>query len=150
MRTSKLTIFLSLTLLALLASCVTIDKEHGYEQDPNSFRTLVINVSTKEDVLNTVGSPSTTSFTDDEWFYVTVKTSKLSLFKTQVIGNEAVKLTFKNNILIKRDLYKNDSKKQLAFNNKESSTVGKHRNTLENLTHNMGRFNKTKKKSASD
>lgn len=129
-----------------LSSCVVNKKDHGYEHSSKNFSELKINKSTKDEVINVVGSPSTnSSFNDDTWYYVTVKTEKISLLKPEVTGHKVTKLQFKNDVLSSIAVQDSSDKKNLKFNKAHSPINGDDSGGFKDFFHNLGRFNKNNK-----
>ncbi len=127
----------------MLSSCVSNTKNYGYDQYLNNFDKLKVGRSTKDSVVSIVGSPSTVSaFSDNEWYYVTIKTKKVSFFKANVIGHMITKLQFKGGLLVKMTSYDSDKKQPLEFNKQESPIQGHESGIVKDLFYNMGRFNK--------
>ena len=130
--------------ILLLSSCVVHVKDHGYEQNSKNFSTLKVNHSTKEEVLDLVGSPSTTSsFNDDSWYYVSIKTKKVSLFNPDVSEHAVTKLQFKEGVLSNISRIDNKKKRVLNFNKSESPTKGDDSAPLKDFFYNVGRYNKS-------
>ncbi len=130
-----------------LSSCVVNVKDHGYDREQNNFSQLKINQSTKEDVLNTVGSPSTTgTFNNNSWYYVSVKTKKISVLNPEVTEHLVTKLTFDNNeVLSDISVVDSKNKKSLKFNESASPIKGHTSGPIRDFFYNVGRYNKNEK-----
>jgi outer membrane protein assembly factor BamE (lipoprotein component of BamABCDE complex) len=134
---------LTIAPILLLSSCVVHVKDHGYEQNADNFAKLKVNQSTKEDVLDLLGSPSTTdSFNEDSWYYVSVKTKKVSLLNADVTGHVVNKLQFKQGVLSNISMVDSKKKRALNFNKAESPVKGDDSGSFKDFFYNIGRYNK--------
>jgi outer membrane protein assembly factor BamE (lipoprotein component of BamABCDE complex) len=122
-------------------------RNYGYDLDLKNLEKLKINKSTREDVINILGSPSTVSgFTDDEWYYVTVQTTRKSMFNPRVTERDIVQLKFRGNILTHIEVRQDQGKKDMNFCKDESPVHGNDSTALKDMFYNMGRFSKLTKK----
>ena len=72
-----------------------VDSNHGVAYLDQKNKKLMINKSNKNDIIDFLGPPSTTSlFDNDLWIYIERKSTKSSLFK---LGKEK---QLKNNVLV--------------------------------------------------
>ena len=85
-------------------------KQHGVPFLDKKQKTLIVNISNKNDIINTLGNPSTTSkFDNDVWIYIERKQtqSKLkNLGKMKIFKNDVLVLEIdKYGILKKKEFY---------------------------------------------
>lgn len=72
-----------------------VSKNHGFISLETKFEKIQINKTNKNDVIKTIGHPSSISeFDENKWFYIERKKTNQSLFKL------GIKKINKNNILI--------------------------------------------------
>ena len=105
--------------LSLCCSCMIREEYHGKEFTNEVLNKLKIKKFTKEDVIDLLGNPSSSSiFDDDIWYYISLKKRGASLLKPKITDQKVVQLKFKNNILIEIKKYKGDKAKSFKFNKK--------------------------------
>ena len=121
---------LILTLL-FLASCSLnkVIQHHGVHNLEKKQETLVINKTNKNDIIKSIGPPSTKSKFDDElYIYIERKTSssKLSRFgKKILIRNNVLILDFNNRgILVAKKFFNKEDMQKINFD--ESYTKADH------------------------
>ena len=131
----------------VVAGCAIREGEHGYDFDLKELKKLYLNKSTKEDVLEVLGSPSTESTIDNNtWYYGLVDTKNLVIFRPKVHWSKLLQIDFKNNRVSNIVMYDDALEKPLNFAHTDSKIDAVETNSLKDLVRNMGRFNKTKKK----
>ena len=84
------------TLILLgLTACAASDATRGNFLFQEDIMAIQPSLSSKNDVLNTLGSPTTRAvFDDNTWYYVGLKTEKESFFDEKVVERQVYKLTF--------------------------------------------------------
>ena len=87
--------FIIIVFFITACSSNKVSKNHGFIFLENKLQTIIINKSNKNDVLQSIGHPSTISeFNSNKWFYIERKQTNQSLLKL------GIKKISKNNILI--------------------------------------------------
>ena len=84
-------------LLIIASGCKAnkVSKNHGFISLETKFEKIQINKTNKNDLIKTIGHPSSISeFDENKWFYIERKKTNQSLFKL------GIKKINKNNILI--------------------------------------------------
>jgi outer membrane protein assembly factor BamE (lipoprotein component of BamABCDE complex) len=123
------------------------EEYHGKEFTNEVLNKLKIKKFTKEDVIDLLGNPSSSSiFDDDIWYYISLKKRGASLLKPKITDQKVVQLKFKNNILIEIKKYKGDKAKSFKFNKKKTKVEGTEHTILKDFTRNLGRYNKAPQK----
>ena len=115
-----------LLLVLLLSSNCKLDKvvkHHGIHYLENKQNSLKTNSSNKNDIIDILGPPSTTSkFDNDIWIYIERKISKgsiVKLGKTKTIVNNVLVLEINNiGLLVKKEFYDIEDMNKLEFSNK--------------------------------
>tara|TARA_B100000965_G_scaffold367855_1_gene354109 strand:+ start:353 stop:814 length:462 start_codon:yes stop_codon:yes gene_type:complete len=88
-------LFIILFLFTLNCSTNKVRNNHGHSSLEAKFQKISINKTNKNDVLKTIGPPSTiSSFDKNKWFYIQRMKKNQSLFKL------GIKKIEKNNILV--------------------------------------------------
>ncbi len=97
-RRSALTVFgLMIALLALpvLPGCTPTVETHGHSLDDAQIAKIKPGSSSRQEVLQLMGSPSSLSTFDDKaWYYVSQRTEKTSFYQQDVVDQEVVSVTF--------------------------------------------------------
>ncbi len=115
----KLLFMKKILYLIIIAFIVTncsfkkVVKQHGVPFLDKKQKTLKVNISNKNDIINTLGNPSTTSkFDNDVWIYIERKQSQSELKKLgkmRIIENNVLVLEIDNyGILQKKEFYNMD------------------------------------------
>ena len=89
--------FIFILISLFISSCTLkrVENHHGVRSLNKKHDKLIINKSNKNDILNLLGTPSTKStFDNNFWIYIERKTDKTSLLK---FGEERIIL---NNVLV--------------------------------------------------
>ena len=120
-------ILFSIFVLFILLSCKLQDpsKNHGILFLENRYKSLVVNKSNKNDVINKVGKPHTTMFNDeDKWVYIerTISRGKLhKLGRNVLTTNNVLLLEFNKYGVLKDKVFLNkDNINNLKFNPNET------------------------------
>ena len=102
-------------------------KQHGVPFLDKKQKTLVVNISNKNDIINTLGNPSTTSkFDNDVWIYIERKQtqSKIrNLGKMKIFKNDVLVLEIDSyGILKSKEFYNVNDMEKLEKSNYETQT----------------------------
>ncbi|MDF0600024.1 outer membrane protein assembly factor BamE [Psychromarinibacter sp. C21-152] len=82
-------------LLALVAACSNIDRNHGYVPPDDVLNQIVVGVDTRETVAEVVGRPSASGILDaGGWYYVKSKFRAYGFRQRQEIDREVVAISF--------------------------------------------------------
>jgi len=119
------------------------EEHHGKELDNKILAKLRVNASTKEEVIELLGHPSSSStFDDNIWYYISLKKQGVSVLKPNITDQTVVKLKFKNNILVELKKHKPGQDKSFKFNKKQTRVEGNEHTVIKDFIHNLGRYNK--------
>lgn len=94
--TKNIFIFFALTIV--LSSCISRVEKNGYMFDLAELDAIKEDVTTKDRLLNILGSPSLTSNLDDNevWIYYSQDVKKLLFFKPKIIARTVLAVEFDN------------------------------------------------------
>jgi outer membrane protein assembly factor BamE (lipoprotein component of BamABCDE complex) len=131
-----------------ISGCSKNLKQKGYNFNQVDFQSLSVNKSSKEDVLNILGSPSTASeFGDQTWFYISSKKESFAFMKPKLIEQKIIAIHFDNNNMIDNiENYQLDQAKIVEFSNDFTPTGGDDDRLVKKLFGNIGKFNKNSNK----
>ena len=142
--------YLAITLLGAglaLSACGTISEptvqNHGFvERGPDRFASVKAGVTTKPELLEQVGSPSTvSSFGDEIWYYISSTSEQATWRKEKITARNVVAIRFNRaNVVTKIDRYTKEDGEDIALVDRKTETRGRKLGFLEQLLGNVGRF----------
>ena len=119
-------------LFLIVSSCSLkpIDNYHGVSFLEKKQKKLFINNSNKNDIIKTLGAPSTKSILEDDiWIYIENRKSKSSILKfgkNVVLTNNVLVLEIdKKGILKDKKFYNIDDQNKIDFNKKSTKMTDK-------------------------
>ncbi len=81
--------------LPVLSGCTPTVETHGHSLDEAQIAKVKPGSSSRQEVLQLMGSPSSFStFDDAAWYYVSQRTEKTSFYQNSVVDQEVVTVTF--------------------------------------------------------
>jgi len=141
--TLKSTLFrLSIALLLTLAGCTTIDIR-GHEVDPSQLAKIEIGVTTKEQVAQMLGTPSSVStFGNKTWFYISETTRRRAFLSPAVEKSNVTRIEFDEKAHVKGiDSLTEKDKQVVSHISRATPTSGHTFGVVEQIFGNIGRFN---------
>jgi outer membrane protein assembly factor BamE (lipoprotein component of BamABCDE complex) len=123
----KKLIIIAIVLLNL-SSCLSRVEKKGYMFDLSDVHLLTEGVTSKEETLRYMGSPTLISYLDEEvWFYFAEERKHLLFFKPETVSRDILLVKFDNSTTIKelQRLSLNDENKKIDFSQKFTE-VGEH------------------------
>lgn len=128
-----------------LAACDPVRSDQGYRIDPEQVAKIESGITTKDQVQDLMGSPSTIStFQDkgDNWYYINSKTEHLAFFAKEVTSRDIIIVKFDINDVVKEiDTLDKSAGEDVEVVERETPTGGRKLGLLEQLFGNLGRFN---------
>lgn len=92
---SALGLMIVLLAPAVVSGCTPVVETHGHSLDEEQVVKIKPGISSRQDVLQLLGSPSALStFDDTAWYYVSQRTEKRSFYQEHVVDQEALEITF--------------------------------------------------------
>ena len=111
-----------IALLFILSNCQLKEpiNGHGINFLENRSKKISINKSNKNDVINTLGNPHTTSIDDDNlWFYFDRKTSKGSIINfgdNELLENNVLVINFdKYGVVVQKEFFSKEDMKKIRY-----------------------------------
>lgn len=140
---------ISLLSVAILGACITLtgciteEEKRGYAIEFAKLDALKPGVSTSDDVLATLGSPSTRSnFGAEKWYYINTTLETAALSKPEMVGQDTLVVTFnEGGTLQSIDRTSGEDSRNIAFAEDKTRTEGNSFTVMEQLLGNLGRFN---------
>ena len=126
-----------------LAGCAPIVDTRGTLVDSERMATVKVGQSGREQVLQSLGSPSATALFDDEvWYYIGKRTETLAFFAPEVLEQQVVVVRFDRDGVVSaiEKLNKEDGN-QVQLVQRTTPTAGAEMTFLQQMFGNLGRFN---------
>lgn len=129
--------------LLTLGACSPKVSNIGYIHDKPIKDQITIGKSNHEEVLSTLGSPSSqSSFGDETWYYVTVRKETFAFFKPEIVQQDIVSVIFDGNgVVSKVEDYNIENSKDFELVKRTTPTEGHTLGFFEQVLGNVGRFN---------
>jgi outer membrane protein assembly factor BamE (lipoprotein component of BamABCDE complex) len=134
----------SLLICLALIGCTPMLATRGNFLEDEQLKTLQVGVSSKAEVEQKLGSPTTTDpFDNKKWFYIGEKTSARAFFKPEVQARRVMIVEFDENDFLKSaNELDEKSGKQIEMVKKTTPAPGREMNAFEQFVNNIGKFNK--------
>lgn len=129
--------------LAQVAACSPTVTNHGYRLDPDTMAQIVPGVTSHEQVLRLLGSPSAVgTFDVERWYYISQRTEQMSFYQSEVVAQDVVTIEFDSRGIV-QNVVQNDMGQALAVapSPDKTKTMGNELTVLQQLLGNVGRFN---------
>lgn len=130
--------------LLLLAACSPIVDNKGYVKQKELKEHIHIGQTSKQEVLEAFGSPSSqSSFGAESWYYVHSRKETTAFLKPEIVEQEVTRIEFDaKGIVSKIDGYGLDQAQSVTPSSRETPTEGHTMGFIEQTLGNVGRFNK--------
>jgi len=146
-------IFLSLFLgftLGVVSACTPTQATRGNLVEDFRMAEIIPGVSTKTNVLKSLGSPTTTApFDDRVWYYMGQKKEKRGIFDPKVVEQRVVVVAFTPDDIVETIEEVDANRTDIPRVRRKTPTSGNDITVMEQLIGNIGRFNKQKENAAS-
>lgn len=135
--------FHHIALCVLLTSCTTLENPSGHEIRIEKIKQLKEGTTNKGDVLNLLGSPSSTStFGPEVWYYIYNREKERLLMKPRTLEQQVVEITFDSEGMVKKlRAYNLGDSRSVQYSNEVTPTEGNDLSVMEQFLGNIGRFN---------
>jgi outer membrane protein assembly factor BamE (lipoprotein component of BamABCDE complex) len=126
-----------------LGACVPQVSNHGYRLDEAALAQIEPGRTTRDEILQLLGSPSTlTTFDDSVWYYVSQRTERMSFYQEDVVNRDVVSVTFDElGTVAQIDRHGLEQGHEVSLVERETPTAGSELTALEQFIGNIGRFN---------
>jgi outer membrane protein assembly factor BamE (lipoprotein component of BamABCDE complex) len=130
-------------LLAVMlgAGCAPTIANRGMQLDPDRLATLKIGSSTRDSVVNTLGTPSSrSSFNDNVWYYIGRRTEQQSFLDPEIVDQQIVTITFAEDGTVKAiDTTGKETTQTIRAAAGETPSYGTETTWIQDLFGNVGR-----------
>jgi outer membrane protein assembly factor BamE (lipoprotein component of BamABCDE complex) len=127
----------------VLIGCVPQVSNHGYRLDEAAFAQIEPGRTTRDQVLQLLGSPSAlTTFDGAVWYYVSQRSERLSFYQDNVVNQDVVTITFDDlGTVASIDRHGLERAHEVSLVERETPTSGSELTAFEQFIGNIGRFN---------
>ena len=127
----------------VLIGCVPQVSNHGYRLDEAAFAQIEPGRTTRDEVLQLLGSPSAlTTFDGSVWYYVSQRSERLSFYQDNVVNQDVVSITFDDlGTVASVERHGLERAQEVSFVERETPTSGSELSAFEQFIGNIGRFN---------
>ena len=143
MNEKKKKYFKTLVILLLFftpVGCSKIVEQNGVPTNDEIFQQLNIGKSTKSKVKKILGEPLMIDYQSVEtWIYFSQKIEKFAFFEPKLSSRKVI-LSFKNNILIKKETFSQKDSKIIEISTKKVISGGRKLTVLQQIFGNIGNF----------
>lgn len=141
-----------LAMLAGVTACASITQvdNRGYMQVKAVDERIVVGQSTRQDVQEWLGSPSTiSSFPPETWYYISRKKETIAFMEPELTDQQVVRIEFDaGGHVAKIEQFARDAAKDVDYVERETPTEGRTMGAMEQLLGNLGKFNTKRDASA--
>ncbi len=148
MKTTSFTLCLLMLMtacLSMLAACTPTQATRGNIVEDFRMAEIVPGVSSRTNVLKSLGSPTTVApFDDNVWYYIGQKTEKTGIFDPKVVDKKVVVVAFNPDGIVDSIEKVDAGQIDVPTVRRKTPTSGNEITVLQQLIGNVGRFNKQK------
>lgn len=144
MKNVKLTLATLISLMAICA-CTPTQATRGNIVEDFRIAEVTPGISTKTNVLNSLGSPTTQApFDENVWYYIGQKTEKTGIFDPKVVDKKVVVVAFRDDGVVDTIEKVDADQIDVALVRRKTPTSGNEVTFMQQFMGNVGRFNKPK------
>lgn len=125
-----------------LSACAIMDNR-GHEVEPEQLDKIKVGKTTKEQVTELLGTPSSVStFGNNTWFYMSETTQRRAFFSPSVVKSNITRIEFDPQGHVKSlDSLTEKDQQVVSHVHRSTPTAGHSFGVLEQIFGNVGRFN---------
>lgn len=136
---------LALLTVLMIAACTPMEATRGNIVEDYRMAEIVPGVSTRTNVLKSMGSPTTQApFDENVWYYIGQKTEKRGIFDPKVVDKKIVVVAFNNDGIVEDIQTVNADQIDVHPVRRKTPTSGNDITVMQQLLGNVGRFNAPK------
>ena len=134
--------YLFIALVFLSASCSPIVENRGYVFDEKLLDQIKVNETISNDVMDILGSPSTTSAIDaSTWYYIYSKAETVAFYNPTVTDRRVLAVSFDDEDKVNNlKYYGLEEGKIISYVDRTTPTRGRELTVLQQLFGNLGRL----------
>lgn len=133
----------ALLVLATAAACSPVVATHGHRLDEQALTQIEPGVTSRDQVVRLLGSPSSLStFDDSDWYYVSQRSEKRSFYQEEVVEQQVVTISFDDQGRVQGVSEGGlEQARDIDPVERETPTAGNELSVFEQFIGNIGRFN---------
>ncbi len=133
----------ALAFAVILGACATTVDHRGYVPDQETIERVKAGVDNRDSVALMLGSPSSVATFDDRtWYYVSKQTERVAFLNEKVVDQRVLAVAFDDTGLVSGiRQYTLEDGRIIDPVTRETPTLGRELNIIEQLFGNIGRFN---------
>ena len=134
--------YLFIALVSLVVSCSPIVENRGYVFDEKLLDQIKVNETISNDVMDILGSPSTTSAIDaSTWYYIYSKAETVAFYHPTVTDRRVLAVSFDDDNKVNNlKYYGLEEGKIISYVDRTTPTRGRELTVLQQLFGNLGRL----------
>src|SRR4029077_4267186 len=131
--------------IAMIAGCAATVEHRGNLPTPEKLAEVKPGVTSKDEVIKVLGSPSSVSiFNDKSWHYISRRASQISVFEPDVLDQQVYIVSFDDQGVVKTVDHKGvQDARAIDPVPRATPAPGRELTFLEQLIGNLGKFNNT-------
>ena len=130
-------------IIAILPACTPVQNIRGNLIEKDRLVDIQEGVTTRRDILMTMGSPTTRSaFNRDIWYYIGQNTEKKGILDHKTTNQQVVKVSFDKDGIVQEFGYIDANTDDIPIDTDKTKTTGNKTNLVQEFFGNLGKFNK--------
>ena len=135
--------FIALIAVVAVTGCAPTKSNRGNLVEDFRLSEITPGISTRTNVLKSLGSPTTTApFDDNIWYYIGQKMEKKGIFDPKVIDERVIVVAFNDKGIVETMEDVDSERLEVPTVRRKTHTGGNDVTVLEQLLGNVGRFNR--------
>lgn len=129
--------------LALLSACSPNVETRGHLMEEDWKAQITPGVTTQDQVLEALGSPSAkSSFGDETWYYINMRRESTAFLRPEIADQSAIAIRFSPSGTVDAvEAFDKSQAKDIAIAKRVTPTEGHQMTFMEQMLGNLGRFN---------
>lgn len=142
MNLNFLKIFVAASIATSLLGCSPTINNHGFDKEDIDFTKLTPGISTRDDVHNLLGNPTSMSnFHPETWYYISTKTSTTAFLPVKTLDQSVMEITFNPaGIVTSMKAISGEEAREIKPVNRKTPTSGHETSVLREVFSNFGRM----------
>lgn len=128
--------------LVSLGACASIYRDHGYVPSEADLAEIVVGVDTRDSVIESIGTPSSTGVLDDSGFYyVSTRIRQYGASKPKIVDRQLVAISFDSAGVVRNiERFGLEDGQVVALQRRVTTSGVADKTFLRQLLGNLGRF----------
>lgn len=142
MRFNFIKIFAVSFFIPSLLGCAPTINNHGFDKEEIEFKKIIPSVSTRDDVQQLLGSPTSMSnFPPETWYYISKKTAATAFLPVKTLDQAVTEIVFSpNGVVTNVNMITSEEASEINPVNRQTATSGHQTSVLREIFSNFGRM----------